>query len=165
MNLQEASLTELYTSAILAFPRTTMRQHATHPIVIAEIRWTPFLGAKTLFTKGLAQSDGKEYNPIILFKNVNYNGDQVHLTASDGLDYMFNPLSLESTNVSIRCNCPDFKWRFNYYNSLQEKSLSGRARGKYESSGGPPANPLELPGMCKHIIKFVEVLNQSGIFG
>jgi len=43
--------------------------------------------------------------------------------------------------------------------------LYGRKPAKYHAeSNRPPANPLELPGMCKHLIKFVEVLKKAGMF-
>jgi len=159
----ESSAEELYQSAVKAFPNTTMRQHATHPIVIRELRWTPFVGVKTLFIKGLAQNEEREYGPCILFKGVNYQGKAVKITASDGLQYNFDKLSLENTDVLVRCNCPDFFWRFNYYDHL-DKSLYGTKRKKYESHGGPPANPMELPGMCKHIMKMTKVIAEAGIF-
>lgn len=161
--LIESSLADLYQSAVDAFPQTRMRQYATHTIKIANLRWTPFVGMKTLFIKGLAQNEGREYNPIILLKGIDYQGKGVVITASDGIRYQFRKPSLEHTDVSIRCNCADFYWRFNYYNHL-DKSLYGSKRGKYESKGGPPANPMELPGMCKHLMKTVKVLQEAGLF-
>lgn len=163
MNFIETSLGELYDSAVEAFPKTTMRQHATHTIKITNLRWTPFLGTKVLFIKSLAQNEGKEYTPIILFKRVDYKGNQLQITASDFQEYHLNRLSLENTDVLVRCNCPDYYWRFNYYNHL-DKSLYGRKRAKYESKGGPPANPKQMPGICKHIMKTIHVLGQTGLF-
>lgn len=159
----ETSLEELYQSAVEAFPKTTLRQHATQPIVITNLRWTPFLGVNTLFIKALAQNEGREYNPLILFKNVNYDVNEVNITASNGKEYSFGKLSLENTNVVLRCNCKDFYWRFNYYDHV-DKSLYGRKRAKYESQGGKPANPLEMPGMCKHLMKTTHVLREAGLF-
>src|SRR5690606_33821339 len=117
MFLFESSLEDLYQSSISAFPNTTKRQHAVDPIVITNLKWTPYRGVKTLFVKGLAQNrhEGTEYNCLILFKNVNYDGDQVKITANDLKEYSFNKLSLEDTNVVLRCNCPDFYWRFNFF--------------------------------------------------
>jgi hypothetical protein len=164
MNFIETSLGELHDSAVEAFPRTAMRQHATHTIKIVNLRWTPFVGMKTLFIKALAQNEGKEYFPIVLFKRVNYAGDEVLITASDGAEVSFDKLSTENTDVLVRCNCPDFFWRFNWTNHL-DKSLYGKKRKKYESKGvGPPANPRKMPGMCKHLIKTAHVLKESGIF-
>ena len=162
-NFLESSLEDLYQSAVDAFPNTGLRQHATHPIVITNLRWTPFLGVKTLFIKALAQNEGREYNPIILFKNVNYDGDQVTITDSNDREVSFDKLSMENTDVVLRCNCKDFYWRFNYYDHV-DKSLYGRKRAAYESKGGKPSNPLELPGMCKHLMKTAHVLREAGIF-
>jgi hypothetical protein len=159
----ESSIEDLYASAVRAFPRTTKRQHAVDPVLIEELRWTPFLGVKTLFIKAEARNEDRHYTPMFLFKNVNYDGREVKIVASDGLEYSFDKLSLENTDVLLRCNCPDFMWRFNYYN-WEDRSLYGNKRGKYESQGGPPANPLQLPGMCKHLMKAATALRHAGIF-
>ncbi len=160
----ESSLIDLYQSAVEAFPNTTKRQHATDPIVIKELSWTPFVGMKTLFIKGVAQNEDREYNTIVLFRKVNYNGRQVGITANDGLYYSFDRLSFENTDVSVRCNCPDFRWRFAYYNHI-DKSLYGNKPKKYESKGvRPPANPMEYEGMCKHLMKTMKALKEADIF-
>jgi hypothetical protein len=122
------------------------------------------MGVRTLFIKALAQNEGREYAPIILFKNVNYDSDEVKITANTGREYSFGKLSLESTDVVLRCNCKDFYWRFNYYDHL-DKSLYGRKRAKYEAKGtGRPANPMQMPGMCKHLMQTSHVLREAGIF-
>lgn len=161
--LFETSLQDLYQSAVDAFPNTTKRQHATHPIVISELRWTPFIGMKTLYVKGLAQNEGKEYNTIIVFKRIDYKGDEVTITSSDLQEVSFTKPSLENTDVMLRCSCPDFQYRFKHYNSI-DKSLQG-PKGKYESKGGAPANPMEMPGMCKHLMQTMHVLGEAGLFG
>lgn len=168
MHLEESSLNQLFRSAVTAFPHTTMRQHATHPIVIKGVEWVPFLGMKTLFVKGLAESGGKEYNPLVVFKNVQYaNGGGmgiIPLAASDGQDYFLEKLDGEDTDVLVRCNCKDFYWRFAHFNS-QDGSLYGRNRKKYEALYNPgSANPNEAPGLCKHLMKFSQVLHEAGLF-
>lgn len=161
--MNESSLITLYQSAVDAFPNTTKRQHATNTIVITELIWTPFIGLKTLFIKGLAQNQGKEYNPIILFKGVNYlESGGTSVIDNIGSTFNLQQLSFENNDVVLRCNCPDFLWRFNFYNHL-DQSLYGRKRKKYESHGGLPANPSELPGMCKHLIKLSMAIRESGL--
>lgn len=161
--LQESTLPDLYQSTLSAFPNTTKRQHITNTIKITNINWVPFLGLKTLFVKGLAQNEGKEYNPIIVFKKVVYNeNEQTSLIASNGKKYNLKQLSFDENEVLLRCNCPDFYWRFNFYNS-EDKSLHGRKRAKYEGQGSWKANPLEYPGMCKHIMKLIKTLTESKI--
>jgi len=71
-------------------------------------------------------------------------------------------LSFEDQDVLVRCPCKDFFYRFHHYNKL-DKSLYGKDRKKYESHGGPPANYKKMEGICKHILKLVKVLTESGI--
>ena len=160
----ESSLNDIYQSAIEAFPKTSKRQYATDPVVVKKLYWTPYLGMKTLFAKGLIESENKEYNPMILFKKVRYteNKGGVEIVTNEEKSYFFEPLSMDR-GVVLRCNCNDFKWRFSYYNHL-DKSLYGRKSAKYESKGiGPPANPTESMGMCKHLMKMVKVIKNMDI--
>lgn len=169
LNLNESNLQDLYINTVQAFPLTTKRQHATDPVKIVELNWTPFLGVKTLFIKGLAQSgeSGKEYNPMILFKGVSYHKSKdelnwIEITANDGRNYVLERLNTNN-EVLVRCNCSDFKWRFNYFD-YEDQSLYGKVRKKYEANARPgSSNPLELPGMCKHLIKLVHSLEHAGI--
>lgn len=164
MKIDESSLTDLYLSAVRAFPNTTKRQHATQPVEIESIRWTPFVGMKTLFVKGWARNEDRHYNPIILFKGIDYGQNDLQFVASDGKEYSMARLSTEHNDVLVRCNCNDHFWRFRHYNYL-DRSLYGPNRKPYESKGiGPPANPLQLPGLCKHLMKMSYVLGESGIF-
>ena len=165
----ESSLNDLYDSAVAAFPHTTKRQYATDSIKIVQVQWIPFLGMKTLFVKGLAQNEGREYNPIIVLKKVAYHEAQgpgvVPLKASDGETYFLERLSVNDTDVLVRCSCGDFAWRFNYYNHL-DKSLQGPKRKKYEALYNPgSANPLQKEGLCKHLMKMAKVLKESEILG
>ena len=162
----ESSLNDLFKSAVEAFPDTSKRQHAIDPLIIKKLYWTPYLGMKTLFVKGLIESENKEYNPMILFKKVKYteNKGGVEIVTSEEKSYFFEPLSTDK-DVVLRCNCNDFKWRFSYYNHL-DKSLYGRKSAKYESKGiDPSANPNEAPGMCKHLMKMVKVIKNMDILG
>jgi len=163
----ESSLNELKQKAILAFPNTAKRQHAIDEIKIADIKLTPYVGVKTLYVKGLAQNttNGKEYNSVILFKGLNYQEQKANNLAEiivDGAPYYFNKLSLEDTEVLLRCNCKDFFWRF-HHEDHEDDSLQGPNRKKYEGQGLWLANPLHLPGMCKHLMKLAEVLKESEI--
>jgi hypothetical protein len=166
-HLDESALNDLYQSTVAAFPRTTRRQHATDPVKIVELAWTPFLGVKTLFIKVTEESVSSVYQPMVLFKQVRYHPEKdsqglVEIVASDGRHYVLERLSYADNDVLLRCDCADFRWRFNYYDYL-DSSLYGSKRRKYESQGGPPANPKEMPGMCKHLIKLVQSLDHAGL--
>lgn len=162
------SLDSLYDSIVKAFPNTSKRQYATDTIKVIKMDWTPFVGMKTLFVKGLVENEGKIYDTIILFKDVNYNVEMnsknaVPLVASDGMLYYMGKIDENKNDVLARCNCPDYQFRFAYYNQLAG-SLWGVKTKKYESQGGPPANPKELPGLCKHLLKTSKALSQAKIF-
>jgi hypothetical protein len=160
---RESTLAELFGSTVLAFPNTRMRQHATEPLVIEELNYVPFLGVKTLFIRAGVRNEDRHYKPIVLIKGIDYKAKGTKITDENGKVYEFGPLSINENEVNVRCQCADFTWRFNYYD-YEDSSLYGNKRRKYESSGGPSANPLELPGMCKHLIKVMEALRQYGIF-
>lgn len=165
--LNESTLKELYKNAIDAFPSTTKRQNAIDTIKVVKLDWTPFLGVRTLFLKGLVQNEGKEYNPIMLVKDVKYKNEPgtqtIKIAASNGKEYYLNKISFEDNDVLVRCECGDFHWRFKHYNSL-DKSLFGRDRKKYEAIYKPnSANPSESAGMCKHLMKLMKILKESGL--
>jgi hypothetical protein len=168
LNINESNLNGLYTSTVLAFPKTRKRQYAIDEIKIAYISATPFQGVRTLFIKGLAKNEQNEteYRPMILFKNVIYhnskNENWAEMIASNGQKFFFEKLNLKK-EVVLRCECNDFKWRFNFEDH-RDRSLYGRVRKKYEAKINPgSSNPLEMPGMCKHLIKLVNSLHHNGI--
>lgn len=157
----ENTLPELYQSAVDAFPRTTKRQHATDPIEIDGVRYTPFLGMKTLLIRANATNEDRQYSPIILLKRVVFANEGFSFVAHDDeKTYHIRP---KDYDVLVRCNCQDFYQRFNYYNHL-ETSLHGKVRKEYENFDGTHrANPKELPGLCKHLMKFMSELDEAGI--
>lgn len=165
-NLNESTLLDLYQSTVDAFPKTTKRQHSIDMIKIIEMSYTPYIGMRTLFVKGMAKNidNQKEYDSIILFKDVKYSNRKkeniAELIASDNQKYLIERIDPSVNEVLVRCSCPDFYWRFNYYNSL-DKSLYGRKRKKYESKTARIANINEAEGMCKHLIKLVKAIRDS----
>jgi len=169
MDLIETTLHELYLSTIDAFPDTSKRQHSTNEIVITQLEWIPFIAMKTLRVKGLAQNkgNGHEYNPIILFKQVEYydrvGRGIIEIADNIGKTYFLEKLKENETQVLVRCNCNDFYWRGVHFNKL-DKSLLGRDRKKYEAKYNPgSANPEEMPILCKHLMKLSKTLSGSGI--
>lgn len=155
--MNESSFSHLFHSTVDAFPNTTKRQFLTPQIQIENVEFVPFIGMKTLLAKAVASSqEGGTYKPIILFKKVEYANEGVEIKV-DGKKYHFKQLS-ENTDVLVRCQCADFKWRFHYYNYLDD-SLYGPNRRPYQSLGmRGPVNPTESEGLCKHLIKFFEIL-------
>jgi len=165
--LWESTFDDLFGSAVEAFPNTTMRQHATDPIRVAGFKWTPFPGVKTFLLKAVATNEDRQYNTVMLFKNVVYRDGPgpgvVKLKISLNESRYIEKLTPDQHNVLVRCNCPDFYWRFNYYDHV-DRSLWGNKRGLYEPvSDRGPINPKEMPGMCKHLMKMMYTMQESGL--
>lgn len=167
MQINESSLRDLYNSTVKSFPYTTKRQYAIDPIKIVSLRWIPYIGVKTLYIKALAQNteNSKEYNPLILFKNIMYlnkkDKDSVEIIDNNQKKYIIN--KIKNNDVLVRCNCKDFYWRGNYADHL-DHSLYGTKRSPYKGITGFSVNPNNDPMICKHLIKMYKVLHRSGLF-
>lgn len=166
--LNESNLSDLYRSAVAAFPNTKRRQHVTEEITINDLSWLPYKGVKTLYVKGhtVNSSNDHRHDPIILFKKVKYYDNQtdnsIKLNDKNGKIFFMEPLD-DSNHVALRCGCEDFKWRFNYTDQL-DKSLYGRVRSKYDAFSNPgSSNPKMMPGVCKHLMKMAQKMQDLGI--
>jgi hypothetical protein len=164
--LNETSLADLYLSSVAAFPGTTKRQNATDSVVVEHMDWVAFKGVGTLFVKATVKNEGRKNESIVLFKGVKYRENRgkgvIPLATSNGKTVLLEALSAKGTDVSVRCTCGDFMYRFNYYDHL-DKSLFGRRRRKYEGLGLWEANPSESPGMCKHLMKVMRALSEAKV--
>ena len=167
MQFIETSIVDLYKSTVKAFPKTTRRQYSIGPVRVERLDWIPFLGVRTLFIKGLIKNEGKKYDSIILFKNVVFKESEgrklIKVRMSTGKEYFVEQIDSERNDALVHCQCQDFYWRLKHFNKL-DKSLYGRDRAKYEASERPgTANPLEMPGMCKHLIKMAKIIKETNL--
>lgn len=151
-----------------AFPNTRKRQHATGEVSIQNVQYIPYIGTKLLHVKSTSLSNGNGYNQALQFVRVAFEpedtANNATFKASDGTDYHVQPIDLNDHNCKVRCSCLDFRFRFADYNS-QDKSLVGRAPPMYQrkTTTRPPVNPDHVPGMCKHLLKLVQVLRGYGL--
>ena len=164
--LLELSLGNLLQSTQTAFPGTDARQNNVDSVAVKQIDLLPADG--TLIAKGVVRgSKGKEYPVVVEFDDVTYNPEDKGVTfVSNGQEYSIEPLSKTTTNCKVACGCLDFKFRFAQYNNAKQ-ALYGDKPDLYAKAVGSnrgPANPTQSPGMCKHLIDFVDSLEQSGLF-
>lgn len=172
-SLLEASLFDLQRDAERGFPNTKKRQHVTQPVVASSLKILPYIGTKVLyfqFTTKSGTEAGKFYKTIISFKNVVFEKEKtpenIEFIAGDNKTYYIKPLSQESSQVRVRCDCLDFYFRF-VYQDYRDQALYGPKAKAYvrKTDTYPPANPRDLKGMCKHVMKCVQILEKSGFFG
>lgn len=166
-SLEEVTLTDLQRNIVTDFPNTTKRQHATDPVQIVEMKLSPAIPTGDLLCDCAAKSENKVYDTKILFLQVNYEDDDtpqnVTFTGADGETYNITPISLTKSNVKVRCDCLDFRWRFSVWNDSRN-ALYGDPPPPYQKkTDRPPVNPNQTPGICKHLIKTVDALGQAGL--
>lgn len=143
------------------------READAAPIRIQKLILTPFEQTGQLQVEGETNSDGNIYRTVIAFQEVEYQesneASNVTFTGSDGDTYNITPIQLSRINVKVSCECLDFYWKFAKYNAT-DGSLQGNPPQPYQKkTARAPGNPQQVPGVCKHLIKTVEELRQSGI--
>lgn len=166
--LLEASLEQLVNQAERAFPDTSRRQHATDTTSVVNIEMIP--QKNNLLVKGQVRgSQNKIYDIIVQFQQVKYNppeGEDKVTFVSNEQTYAIAPIALAQNNCKVRCNCLDFRFRF-AINNFSDGSLYGSKPRAYQPKPGSkrgPANPTRSPGVCKHIMTFVDELHQANLF-
>lgn len=179
---EESTFVELERNIIRGFPETEKRQFATDSIHTAQIGIVPYQQSGQLLVKAVMNSDGKAYDTYILFTQAEFpqqndeeegeeeeeqqqqQGNPVDFRGADNNDYQVYPISLSQVNVKVRCNCLDFYYRFSTWN-YNDGSLFGDKPPSYtrKTNTHPPVNPMHVPGVCKHVLKMVEEISNTGI--
>lgn len=171
--ISETTVPELETNVRTAFPDTEKRHNALNDVQVGNIEVTPYTSNKELKITAQAQtvtndSSGGPYPVVIMFRDIQYEAgdtpDNVTFTATDGEEYSMSKIPLDEKNCRVRCACMDFRFRFSVYNRRND-ALHGQPFPPYVPQGKrPPVNPTEVPGVCKHIMKTVVILRDSGVF-
>ena len=72
---ERSNYDQLYQQTVRAFPRTRKRQHATQPIQIVRIDYTPYIWTRNLLVRGQARSgtfSNVYYKPMLFFNEVQF---------------------------------------------------------------------------------------------
>jgi hypothetical protein len=70
-------------------------------------------------------------------------------------------IDVDLTPVQVRCTCSDFYWRFAAHNH-KYGCLCGPEPEPYEKkTDRKPVNPDEIPGLCKHLLNVVAILQEQ----
>ena len=167
-SLEEATLDQLQRDTIRGFPGTKARQNATHTVQITQKTYTPFEPSHALLVKAVANNQGRVYYPEMFFEEVVYEDEDtpnnVTFTGTDGEMHHIQPIQFQRNNTRVKCTCLDFHYRFAQTNARSD-SLYGEPPPPYQrkTTTHPPANPMRVPGLCKHLIKLVEDLRRDKI--
>lgn len=118
------------------------------------------LGTKVLtFTGEMPSSKGTHGYSI----QVNF----LRIEPTDGLTdeeilqgYMPKP-TLAKDDLQVRCSCPSYRFRFDTANRENRAAL-GRFGAYHRKTDRAPNNPHDLPGLCYHLIEFMDYLQSQG---
>ena len=118
------------------------------------------LGTKVLtFTGEMPSSKGTHGYSI----QINF----LRIEPTDGLTeeeilqgYMPKP-TLAKDDLQVRCSCPSSRFRFDSANRSNRASL-GRFGAYHRTTDRAPNNPNDLPGLCYHLIEFMDYLQSQG---
>lgn len=165
--LLETTLNQLISQTDSGFD-SDRRLNATDTTSVVDINLVPARGKLT--AKGAVRgSENKVYQVLIQFQTVKYNPpanrDRVTFVAAEQT-YAISPIDVGNSNVKVRCQCLDFRFRFAMINSA-DGSLFGNRPPIYRpvpNSGRGAANPSKTPGICKHIKSLMDELESGGLF-
>lgn len=165
--IQEASYGTLDQNTRNKMPPTSRREHISNKQVVQSLTLVPAQPSKVLKIEASVKGETNIYNVVIQFDNVVFEKIEtpknVEVKGVDNKQYFIKPIQLSTNNAKVFCSCLDFKWRFSLWN-LRNNSLYGQPPQSYKNkSERPPVNPLRVPGVCKHLIKTVETLQESGL--
>ena len=168
-NMEEASIRDLETNIQRGFPNTRARQHAVAPVQVPIVKLTPYVPSSALLAESQANNQGRRYNPEIFFTKVQFEQEEtatnITFTGSDNNEYnIVQAIPLTGNEVQVRCNCLDFHYRFSRHNA-KNNALYGQPAPPYKrkTDTRPPANPMQVPGMCKHLLALVDELQKMGV--
>jgi len=164
---EDATMPQLHQNIVKGFPNTKKRQHVTNEVNIRNVEFIPFDTSGVLRVSAEAISNGTKYVPTIQFRDVQYmQGDtitNVTFTGVDGKDYSVEKITLPDHTIKVNCNCMDFYYRF-ATNNYSDDALDGDPPPLYhKKTDRPPVNPMQVPGVCKHLLKLVERLKQLNV--
>ena len=70
--------------------------------------------------------------------------------------------TLADDDIKVRCGCPSQRFRFDIPDRENRAALGKPFRPYRRKTDRAPNNPHNLPGVCYHIIEFVDYLQSQG---
>jgi hypothetical protein len=165
--LDEATYAELERNTVQFQPQSKKRQFAINPVQVQTMQLIPHAESGTLEARAQVNSGGNKYQSIVVFTGVVFQEEDtpqnITFKGADEQDYHILSISLQQTNVKVRCTCLDFRWRFSVQNQ-EADALWGNGPGMYQKkTDRDPNNRRNVPGLCKHLMKVAIELKNSNL--
>jgi hypothetical protein len=65
------------------------------------------------------------------------------------------------SKVLARCNCEDYYFMWEYFNKRNSSLLGPHKNYVRKTTHYPPKNPDQAPGLCKHILGLIKLLDRN----
>lgn len=102
------------------------------------------------------------YKVQILFKNVYFSLYPHTLTPVEisipGQELYVERFSKRKSEVQVRCECTDYKMTWAYWNDKNAAHYGNVEPYVRKTTTYPERNPQHVPGYCKHINNFIQLL-------
>ena len=140
------------------------RIDASKDVHVLEVKYD-LLPPNSLVAKGTIGGLTDTYQTIIKFLEVSLKG-RTPVTTLQGLKKI-SRINPRNNDVEVFCECTFFKWAFNTPNyqvdALFDPAKNLRKEQPIGSLRGHSPNPIQIPGLCKHLIALVDYLKQEKI--
>lgn len=133
----------------------------------------PVLRTRQVLIRGQAhgQAERRLYPLLIMASQVSFSDERdrkhpLEVNLGNGERIYMEKLSATRHKVQVRCDCKDFYFMWQYWNS-KESALFGGKFPKYQRKTAhyPERNPDHVPGICKHLMTLADRLGREGIIG
>jgi hypothetical protein len=162
---EDSTIDKLEQNIRVAFPDTKKRQKDINSVTVTKVTFKP--EGYNLIVDGMTRSNntGSVHTPRLYFSGVKYVPvGTPNSAALEGTETAVEPIQSGSLTVQVACDCMDFRFRFAGFNK-GDNSLAGIAPPPYQrkTTTRPEVNPARVPGVCKHILKLAQYLQQKRI--
>lgn len=119
----------------------------------------------------LPSSGGSIHLQTIVFNKCDWDEVQseefpLYVEDKNGKAFYIPMLSTNKTEIQVKCSCPSSRYDWEWYNKNNVKGKSAligqpRKYKKVPGSNRPPRNPNKIPGLCKHLVESLVVLQKN----
>lgn len=139
--------------------RVTPNYRLTQAIKVSDLDIDYSINTKVISFHGMIHTTHGHYGVIAEFHGIDVTEG---LTEDEILNGFLPKPSLADHDIKVYCNCPNYRFRFDIPNR-KHNAGTGQPFGTYhKKTDRKPNNPRELPGVCYHLIEFLDYLHSQG---
>lgn len=131
---------------------------ATNKVFNLDVKYQAGIKAITFYGSIRSAHSSEVYHMQVSFSRIDTTEG---LTDNEILEGYLPKPSLAKHDIQVRCDCASYRFRFDEANHENRASL-GKFGIYHRKTNRKPNNPRNLPGICYHLIEFVDYLQSQG---